>query len=433
MDLTTLKAALDEAYTRFTDAKGAVEAAEAPTDDQTKALDDAAEAVEKAEKALDAGELRAAKVADIEKRRSERSDRRSKPITLPHQDPANKRHQYNPAKALRGAYLGTLDGIEAEEHQELVKIRAASGLTTRGVVIPLDAEFLTRAAVTTTTGAGAIAEVVRMPLIDALMAQMVLPRLGVSVLPADGPFKLPRSTSATSYFVGEDVAPADGSPALDAVSFALHTAAAKGRVTRMMMISASIDAEAWLMNYLLKAVAARIQIGAFTGPGSGGAPKGFFALTNASDGINEVSLGTNGSALDRNKLLAMIAPVVGSNAAGPASFLTNSKVTSKLEATPAETGYPVYLYDPGSEKIVGRPVATTDHVPGNVTTGSSANTSHIAYGVWGESAVSLFSGLDVVFGEIDDAGGREVRVFQDMDFHVLQPKAFTIAKGVVTA
>lgn len=357
------------------------------------------------------------------------------PVIAPHNDRKNTRngvHQFDAAKAVREFYEGRMTGLEAETQATLKADRLVRGLASRGVILPHDAPHK-RAALTTSTGAGGVQTSVYPTIFDALMSAMILPGLGVQVLQLDGPTKLPTASAATSYFVTEGNAPSDGSPGLGSVSLSLHTAAARGELTRQMLYSSSLNTQAFMIDYLIKSIAQRIQIGYVSGSNSAGQPKGLLTYTSG-DGINTpLTIATDGSALTKASLLQLVAPVANSNAPGVAKWLTNNKVTSKLEGTAQESGYPVYCSDPVSQTIIGRSYVASDVVPSNLTKGSGTGLSAIAYGVWSESVVGLFSGVDVTLGEVTDSGSIPVKVFQDMDVAFLHLAAFSTASGIITA
>lgn len=425
--LAELRAAFGETMKTIADLRGKVD----PTDEDRAALDAAVTRGFDLKTQIQAAEAEEARVSELRDFAGS-GDWVPAAAMAPHNDAKNTRdgvHRYDPAKAVREFFEGRLSGLEAETQQDARAARLARNMPSRGLHIPHDAPHK-RAALTTTTGAGGISPQVYPTIFDALQSALVLSNLGVNVLSLDGPTKLPLANSATSYFVTEGNAPADGSPSLGALSLNLKTAAAKGSLTRQMIYSTNLNTQAFMVDYLIRAIALRIQIGFIAGTGAGGQPKGLTAYT---DTVNLIDMTTNGSALTRAKLLAFVAPVADSNAAGEAKWLANSKTTSKLEATAAEAGYPVYLCDPVAKSIVGRPYLATDAVPSNLTAGSTANTSALAYGVWSETVLALFSGIDLTVGEVQDDGSIPVRVFQDMDCGILHGAAISVAvKGVVT-
>jgi HK97 family phage major capsid protein len=356
------------------------------------------------------------------------------PVIQPHTDPGNTRngkHVFNAAKALREFVDGGLTGLEAETYQELKRSRIAAGQSVRGLVLPWDAPVSTRAALSTTTGAGAIGTAVHPTIYDAFRSALVLDKLGVNVLQVDGPTKLPVGSNFTTYMVSEAGAPSDGTPSIGGPSLAIHTCAARGTINRQTLYSTSLDLQSWMVRSISEAAARKVQQQAIAGTGTSGDVKGVLSYTSG-DGVYVATPATNGTTLDRGKVLELTKPVANANA-GEGKFLTNSYVSGKLESTPAESGYPTYLCDPVAGTICGRPYLTTDHVPSNLTRGTGTNLSALIYGDWTQLVIGMFSGLDLTIGEVNDNGQIPFRAFVDFDAAILQPSAVAYASYIITA
>lgn len=385
-------------------------------------LDEVIEAAEELVEAIDKSEERSAKIANI-RTRAAQPNRQGAPMrvrSMPHTDPANKRHRYDVSRIIRSQLTGErLDGIEAECHQELMRERSAD---TRGILVPHDVMVRTRA-LDMTTGAGVVGQAIMTPLVDALRARLVLPQLGLRVISTSGKFKLPRVTTGNVYHV-DGASPTASNRAPDAVAFDLHTIAGKTKIARKMLLASDIDVQAYVWDTLIGDIAGGIQVGCLTGTGADGQPKGLFSHTG-SDGVTVKSLGTNGAAAKYGDLLSLVASVDTANAFASQGFLLSEKGAAKLEGTPKETGHPIYCLDPATGLCAGRKYLSTSAVPDNLSKGTGTNLSAAAFGAWEYAVLALFSGVDVFVNPYaDDDGGVLISAFQDYDFGLTRPQAF---------
>mgnify|MGYP001031797360 CR=1 FL=1 len=369
--------------------------------------------------------------------------------SMPHTDARNTRggrHGYSFMRALKGATALReglqFDGLEAETHAELVRLRGAS---TRGVLVPWDAPIsrsLLPASIryrdlTTTTGAGAIPFVVAPTLIDLLRARLVVVALGATVMPdMQTGFGIPRQSAAsTGYWVTEGTAPTASNAQLDQVMFNPRTAGANTKLTRKFIDQSSIAAEDFAVSELVKTVAQTVERAALNGSGSGAEPTGILQLSD----VPAVTIATNGGALTWLKTLEFIGKLSSANAPLESrAWLINPQTKAKMGGTPRETGYPKYLYDfddPVSP-IAGFPVLETTNLPSTLSKGSSGNVLSAAiFGAWTDLVVALFSAVDVVVDPFTEstAGNVRISVFQDVDVNVRHQESFLICKEIVTA
>lgn len=368
---------------------------------------------------------------------------------MPHTDAKNTRggrHGYSFMRALKGATALReglpFDGLEAETHAELVRVRGAS---TRGVLIPWDAPIsrsLLPASVryrdlTTTTGAGVVPFVVAPTLIDLLRARLVVSALGATIMPdMTTGFGIPRQSAAsTGYWVTEGTAPTASNAQIDQVMFGPRTAGANTKLTRKFIDQSSISAEDFAVDELIKTVAQTVEKAALNGSGSGAEPTGILQLS----GVPSVTIATNGGALTWLKTLEFIGKLSSANAPLESrAWLINPQTKAKMGGTPRESGYPKYLYDfddPASP-IAGFPVQETTNLPSTLSKGSSGNVLSAAiFGAWADLVVALFSAVDVVVDPFTESTAGNVRIsaFQDVDVNVRHPESFVICKEIATA
>lgn len=412
-----------------------VEAADAPSDAELSAVTEALEAAEAMRSQIEARQANANRLAALESAVT----RSGQPIPvggppLPTTDPANRSHPYSIAKCIR-YQLGAcrLDGIEGETHAELVRQR---GSAPEGVLIPHTATFspveeAARRSLDTSTAAAFTSQANRLPIIQAFRSAMVLDSLGVSTIAANQKFALPKAGKATVYYV-DGGSPTASDPTPSNVMFDLRTLAAKTKALRKLLLSSDVGVIDYVMTTLVADLALGIQEGVLNGPNTGGAPKGLFRRDFVTDGVKVKAMGTNGLAIAFADLVAMTGDVAGSNAPGAAKWLMSSKLASKLETTVKVTGQPVYCYDPATNQTVGRPTVITNSVPDNLTKGSASGIcSALAFGVWQYAVLALFSGIDLYVNPYTDDGGVTISAFQDFDFNITKPEAFTTCVDIL--
>ncbi|WP_165068284.1 phage major capsid protein [Paludisphaera rhizosphaerae] len=352
---------------------------------------------------------------------------RMAPTQAAHTDAANTRngrHQYCAARAMAAQARGlNPDGLEGEVHQDLVRFRP----NTRGVLIPLSTEIEYRSFSAT----GAVGTTVRGPILDALMAKLVLAQAGVQTIVSEGLFKLPLATSGATYWVS-GTSPTAADRSIAQAAFTAHTLAGKTFIDRQSLVTANVNIQQGVWNQLLKDIAVGLQVGAFHGSNSAGQPKGLFTYTSG-DGVTVLANGTDGGALSYAEVVSMFGAVATANAGDNVAAITNPTVIAKLEVTPRESGYPVYTVNSESQTIAGRPYFSTSSVSNALTKGSGTGLSAIAMGAWDQMAIGMFSAVDVFANPYSNDGGVTLSAFLDCDVQLLHPAAFAISVDVSTA
>lgn len=346
------------------------------------------------------------------------------PDQAAHTDARNTRgrHAYSAARALAAHANGRApDGLEGEVHSDLARERSVSS---KGVLVPLDAEISYRAF----SGAGAVGQLVRGPIRDALMAQLVLTQAGMETIFSAGVFKLPLASSGGTYWV-QNVAGAEADRNIGQAAFTAHTITGSTTAGRQDLVTASEDVTSYIMRQLIADLTVGIQAGCLHGTGASGQPLGLFAATS---GATIRPLGTNGLALTYADVLALAGAVASANA-GEGAFVTSPGVFAKLESTVKVSGQASFAADAASMTIAGRRTYTTSSVSNALTKGSGTGLSAIAFGDWSKAVLGMFSGIDILVNPYIDSGGVKVSAFADCDFQLTRPAAFAVATDVVTA
>lgn len=313
------------------------------------------------------------------------------------------------------------------------------GRDSRGITVPVDVlkRDLTTSIATGTSKAGNLVatDLLAGSFIDVLRNKMVLNTLGATFLTGlQGNVAIPRkSSSATSYWVGENSAPTEGNLTFDQVTMSPKTLAAYVDYSRRLMLQSSLDVETMVRNDLAASIAVAMDSAAISGSGSN-RPTG---ILNTS-GIGSVTLGTNGGAPTWAMVTNLVKEVEIDNAlTGAAAFLTNGQVKAKLSNTPKQTSGVEgnFLLGPDVSSIYGYPLVVSQQIPGNLSKGSGSNLSAMIFGVWSDLLIGQWSGIDLMADPYTGSNAGTVRIvaFHDCDFAVRHVESFAECNEIVTA
>jgi len=314
------------------------------------------------------------------------------------------------------------------------------GRDSRGITVPVDVlkRDLTTSIATGTSKAGNLVatDLLAGSFIDVLRNKMVLNTLGATFLTGlQGNVAIPRkSSSATSYWVGENSAPTEGNLTFDQVTMSPKTLAAYVDYSRRLMLQSSLDVETMVRNDLAASIAVAMDSAAISGSGSN-RPTG---ILNTS-GIGSVTLGTNGGAPTWAMVTGLVKEVEIDNALnGAAAFLTNGQVKAKLASTPKQSSGVEgnFLLGPDVNSIYGYPLVVSQQMPGNLSKGSASGTlSAMIFGVWSDLLIGQWSGIDLMADPYTGSNAGTVRIvaFHDCDFAVRHVESFAECNEIVTA
>ena len=272
-------------------------------------------------------------------------------------------------------------------------------------------------------------------LIEALRSKLVVSSMGARVMTGlKGDVSIPKlSTVASAAFVAENNAVSEQNQAFGELSLAPKTLGVMTDISRKLMLQSDPSAEQIVRDDLLNAVAAKIEDVAIEGSGSN-EPTG---ITKTA-GIGSVAIGTNGGAPTWASVTSLVKEVEQDNAAISDSmgFLTNSKVKAKLAGT-AKVGSSdsvMILNDPWNE-LYGYPLGITNHVPSDLTKGSTSGTcSAMIFGDFAQIILAFWSAPDVLIDPYTNSskGGTRVVVFQDLDVGVRHAQSFAACLDYTT-
>ena len=182
-------------------------------------------------------------------------------------------------KAVRAAFGGKLDGLEAEMAQEGEKEMAAIGRSSNGIVIP--SMVLNRAVITENGTTGVEAQ----SFVDAVYANTILDDLGVTRVSSTSDQRIPILGAVTTQWETEVSDAVDGGSAMSKKDLAPKRLAAYVDFSKQAAMQANESIEGALRNSIAQAVGAKVEYALFTDDSANGAydylGNGKTALTNA--------------------------------------------------------------------------------------------------------------------------------------------------------
>ena len=271
--------------------------------------------------------------------------------------------------------------------------------------------------------------------IGALRTRLVVAGLGTRIMSGlKGDVSLPKLSGAVSAaFVGEGSAVAEANQTFAEVLLQPKQLGVFTDISRKLMLQSDPSAEAVVREDILNAVAAKIEDVTIEGGGSN-EPTG---ITQTS-GIGSVAIGTNGGAPTWASVINLVKEVEVDNASisNSTAYLTNSKVKAKMAST-AKVGSSdsVMILDAPWDELYGYPMAITNHVPSDLTKGSTSGTcSAMIYGDFAQLIMVFWSSPDVLVDPYTggSAGNTRIIVHQDLDVGVRHAQSFAACSDFTT-
>lgn len=272
--------------------------------------------------------------------------------------------------------------------------------------------------------------------ISALQKKLVVAGLGTRILTGlQGDVSIPKlSAGVGAAFVGEGSAVAEGNQTFAELALAPKTLGVFTDISRKLMMQSDPSAEQIVRDDILNAVAAKIEDVAIEGDASN-EPTG---ITKTS-GIGSVAIGTNGGAPTWASVVNLVKEVEVDDARindGACAFLTNSKVKAKLAQTAkVSSSDSVMVLDAPWDALYGYPLAVTNHVPSDLTKGSTSGTcSAMVFGDFSQLIMAFWSAPDVLVDPYTggSAGNTRIIVHQDLDVGVRHAQSFAACLDYTT-
>jgi HK97 family phage major capsid protein len=337
-------------------------------------------------------------------------------------DYATELRGYSLTRAIAGAAgLNVDDGREREIAQE---VRRREGRDFEGIAVPLEALAPERRTVAVTapgTGGAMVETEIAGQVIDALRAQMVTSRLGVTMLSGlRGNLDIPKiTTSAAADWFPEGGQITEADPSFGTVSLRPKHVGALSAYSRNMLIQSSPDVEAVMRRDMAASLANALDAAILIGGGAD-QPVG----VGATSGINTLASAAVGT-IDHNDVIDLITLILADNSGvtGLAMSPTAAAVLKKLEDG---DGRPLGILTGfgGNSVFDGTfPAAVTTAMPA-----LAASAIAVLAGRWSDVLVGMWGGLDVLVNPYSEAhytrGAVGVRAIMTADVKVRHAVSF---------
>ena len=340
-------------------------------------------------------------------------------------------------RAIEMARTGKIEGFEGEMHQEAEKEYRASGIGVQGVGIPT---MVLKRDMTVTGGSPAGVEggyAVQTNvggLITALSPKLVLAGLGVTVFDnLVGNLDLPSfGTEPTAAWETETGAADEVSPAATKISYTPNRLAAFVDVSKQLMMQSSPSIEAYLRDFLLRAVASKLQAAALHGNG------GNIDGVAGTSGIGSIAGGTNGAAPLWDDITGLYKEIAVDNAdLGNLAYVTNPQVVNKLQNTPKQSSGVEGNFIMNQPNLLnGFNTAVTTSVSSTLTKGTANGVcSAIFFGNWADLGLASWGGMDILVNPYTKGkdGITEVILNTYLDANVHRPTSFAAMLDALTS
>jgi HK97 family phage major capsid protein len=271
---------------------------------------------------------------------------------------------------------------------------------------------------------------------QALAPASVLVSSGATVITTTqaGAPRLPvfsQAADASGGWINEGATYVVAEPGFSQIVVEPRTVAVRLAISRRLLADASVDIERELRRHLFEALMRAVDKAAIAGSGTGNEPVG---LLNHPE-VPVVAGGTNGAAPTWDHLAELEHQVSSHNAnVVSAAFVTNSAVQRKLRKTPRASGQDFILAD--SRRILGYELRVSQHVPSNLTKGTSSNLSAIVFGNWSDYLIALWGpqSIDILIDSVTRSQDGLVIIVGRLDvgFAPVHAQSFAVMKDCIT-
>lgn len=351
---------------------------------------------------------------------------------------------YSFLKAVKAKAEGrSLEGIEAEMHQEAEREArdhniSISGLGVPGIVLANFAERRAQSATGQTSNAldqgGMMVATEKEGLIMALRPMLMLAKLGAKTFGnIIGNLDLVKGTSAAVAWETENSDANDAPIITSKISVSPKRLAAFSNISKQLLFQTSPGLQDDVLNDILAAIAQAVEAAAIRGGGSN-EPTGLLATA----GIGNVIGGTDGALPIHVHITQLEAAVeIGNGNMNTLAYLTNPKVKNQLKNTKLDTGSGLFIWGADAATLNGYPAYASNLVPSNLTKGSGSGVgvcSAIAFGDFSQMHIYNWAGLDITVDPYTLAKNAQIQLTVNSwwDVAIKHPAAFAAMLDALT-
>lgn len=335
----------------------------------------------------------------------------------------------------------SLDGVEAEMHQEGVKQYRDAGLPVQGnLVIPqMILSRSERRDLTATGGSngsegGATVQTSVGSVIERLRAKLLIAQMGATMLDGlTGNIDFPAwIANDAAVEKGETSTAAESSPTFGKVSLSPNRLPVFLEYSRQLLLQSSASVEGMVRDDLAFQIAKVMDARAINGTGDSNQPLGILNT----DGIGSVVGGTDGAAPDWDDIVDLESAIATEDAdIGRLGYLTNPKVRGKLKKSKIDSGSGQFVWPVNDDELNGYKVGVTTQVPSTLTKGSSSGIcSAIIFGNFADLLVGQWGGIEFLVNPYsgDKEGLIRINAWTFFDSVVRRAKSFAAMKDALT-
>lgn len=329
-----------------------------------------------------------------------------------------------------------LSGIEQEMHQEAQREAKAAGveLTAGGIFVP---EMMLRDNVVTpdTDGGHTVASDI-VGVDHAYRNYTALNKNGTTFLTGlQGNVKFaPQDGLAISNWKPEVGAADEANVTFTGQTKTPHRLAVQNSISMQLLAQSSIQIEQFIKADLMRSIAESLEMAAINGSGTGDIPLGLLGQLPAE---NFLSLGVDGGAMTYDNAVGLETLVTNNNAAGPLSFLTNSRVRGSLKTDRVDTGSGriTWSTEAGKDFLTGYEAFISNNVPNDLTKGLGVDLSAIIMGRFSDLVILQWSGIQLTTDVYSKAfeGNINLVINSFFDVHVRRTDSFSASVDVITS
>lgn len=325
---------------------------------------------------------------------------------------------------------GKLEGVEKEVHDRIMASEKPGNITLSGVAIPMNRAQQSVTGDTGTKGGALVATDLQSP-IDFLRPEPLMKKIGATYITGlTGNLRFPKNEGGiVASWEGETATTPETANVygyLDSIPKRLSVTVP---ISLQNLMQSSIDLERYTVNEINLAIENAIDAAAVNGTGTG-QPLGILNNTN----VNLVTTATDGSAPSWDMIVDAETNVFVANASSAKmNYLVNPKTRGKLKKTKHAAGDLNYIMGTDGN-VNGYASAVSNHVPSNLVKGTGTGLSALVFGDFSQLNIHQWGFMDLSVDEFSrkKEGLIEVTVNIFLDVLVKQPKAFSVAKGLIT-
>jgi len=328
-----------------------------------------------------------------------------------------------------------LTGINKEMHEEAVAESRSNGRAIEGYGIPAMISGKTKRnmnAGTTTAGGFTVPEQIE-TIVDYIYNKSTLRDMGADFMTGlSSNFSFPiRDNAITSGWLTETETSDAKSPTVAAKTMTPKRLGSYVDLSNQLILQSNASIDAYITRELAASMLVDLEGAAIIGTGSSNQPTGILATA----GIGNVPLGTDGGPITWAAVVNLLTEVAQDNAElGDLNYLTNAQVRGAMQSILKASGVSGYILDEATSLLNGYGLGVSQHVPANLTKGTSTTCSPLIYGNFNDLKIGQWGGLDLLVDKYTQGTKATTRVVANgyFDVLVLKPESFSAVLDITT-